>query len=154
MAEAIALLDEEGAGALSMRRLASRLGTSPMSTYHHVPDKAALVEAIAEQVMSELERPPDGAPWDEVVRRMAASFRSLTRAHPAAFRVLLSGPRPSALVRTADDVVQRLEDAGFSTDEAGTTVLEGEGRGRAVQDETFAHGLDVLIAGIRSHRTP
>ena len=166
VAEAIALLDEEGAEALSMRRLAARLGTSPMSTYHHVPDKAALIEAIAEQVMGELERPPADVPWDQVVRRMAASFRSLTSTHPAVFRVLLSGPRPSALIRTADDVVHRFEEADFSPAEAalsfrtiiryliGTTVLEGEGRvTAAAQDETFAYGLDAIIAGIQALRS-
>ena len=148
VAEAIALLDEEGAEALSMRRLAARLGTSPMSTYHHVPDKAALIEAIAEQVMGELERPPADVPWDQVVRRMAASFRSLTSTHPAVFRVLLSGPRPSALIRTADDVVHRFEEAAFSP------VLEGEGRvTAAAQDETFAYGLDAIIAGIQALRS-
>jgi AcrR family transcriptional regulator len=160
--EAIALLDAEGPEALSMRRLAARLGTSTMSTYHHVPDKQTLIEAIAERIMSELERPSDDVPWDEAVRRMATSFRGLTQAHPAVFRVLLSsGERPTALVRTADDVVHRLEAAGFDPESAlltfrtliryllGSTVLENDSPlNRASQDHTFRYGLEVIIAGI------
>jgi AcrR family transcriptional regulator len=159
--EAIALLDAEGPEALSMRRLAARLGTSTMSTYHHVPDKRTLVEAVAERIMAELERPSDDVPWDEAVRRMAWSFRGLTQAHPAVFRVLLSGERPSALVRTADDVVHRLEAAGFDPDTAvltfrtfiryliGSTVLEADSPlHRQSQDDTFRYGLEVVIAGI------
>ena len=159
--EAIALLDAEGPEALSMRRLAARLGTSTMSTYHHVPDKQTLIEAIAERTMSELEQPSDDVPWDEAVRRMATSFRGLTHAHPAVFRVLLSGERPTALVRTADDVVHRLEAAGFDPEAAlmtfrtliryllGSTVLEADTPlHRDQQDETFRYGLEVIIAGI------
>lgn len=164
--EAIALLDAEGPEALSMRRLAARLGTSTMSTYHHVPDKQSLIEAVAERVMSQLEQPPEEAPWEEAVRRMATSFRRLTHDHPAVFRVLLSGERPTALVRTADQVVHRLEAAGFHPDEAvmafrtcirfliGSTVLEADTPLSAErQDETFAFGMDAIIAGLTARRS-
>jgi AcrR family transcriptional regulator len=146
-----------------MRRLAARLGTSTMSTYHHVPDKRALVEAIAERIMSELEQPAEDEPWDEAVRTMAASFRALTHAHPAVFRMLLSGERPVALVRTAEGVVHRLEAAGFDQEAAvmtfrtfiryliGSTVLEADSPlDRSNQDETFRFGMDALIAGIEA----
>jgi AcrR family transcriptional regulator len=144
-----------------MRRLAARLGTSTMSTYHHVPDKRTLIEAIAERIMSELEQPPDDVAWDDAVRRMAFSFRALTHDHPAVFRVLLSGERPVALVRTAEGVVHRLEAAGFEPESAvltfrtfiryliGSTVLEADSPNHPQeQDDTFRHGLEVLIAGV------
>jgi len=163
--EAISLVDAEGADALTMRRLAVRLGTSTMSTYHHVPDKQALIEAIAERVISDLEQPPEDAAWTEAVRLMAASFRSLTHAHPAVFQVLLSGQRPAALTRAAEGVVHRLEAAEFAPADAlvtfrvfiryliGSTVLEADSPSdRVDQDDTFRHGLDVLIAGIESLR--
>ncbi len=165
--EAIALVDSEGAEALTMRRLATQLGTSTMSTYHHVPDKQALIEAIAERVISDLEQPPDDVPWPDAVRRMAASFRALTLAHPAVFQVLLSGQRPVALTRTAEGVVHRLEAAGFSPQDAvltfrtliryliGTTLLEADGNiDPTHRDETFRYGMDVLIDGIEQRHTP
>src|SRR5437899_2571854 len=49
---ALALVDDVGLSGLNMRRLAERLGTKPMSLYRHVPSKAELLDAIAEQVVS------------------------------------------------------------------------------------------------------
>src|SRR5215471_17284594 len=44
--EALALVDAEGPEALSMRRLGARLGVEAMSLYHHVRDKADLIDAL------------------------------------------------------------------------------------------------------------
>ncbi len=159
--EAMALVAEEGPDALSMRRLAVRLGTSTMSTYHHLPDKSSLLEAIAEQVMAELENPDDDAPWDDVLRQMSWSFRALTRRHRNVFQLLLAGSRPEALLRTAEEVIARLIAAGFSTERAllvfrsfiryllGVTMVES---GTVVDtpglEESFHFGIETLIAGI------
>ena len=164
--EAIAILDSEGAAALSRRRLATRLGVSTMSTYHHVADEHSLVEAVAERIMSELELPKPGTDWPEAVRTLSWSFRRLTLAHPEAFKVLLSGVRPSALLRTAELVQAMLEEHGFDHDSAlmvfrtfvrylfgsavadqgaigGSAVLDG-----AKGDEQFSFGLEAIIAGV------
>jgi AcrR family transcriptional regulator len=158
--EAIALVDEEGSGALSMRRLAARLGTSTMSTYHHLPDKQALREAIAERVMSELAEPGPDTAWDEALRELAWSFRSLTLAHPAVFQLLLVAPRPAALGAAADSAVNLLVAAGFSTEQAllvfrtfirfllGVVVIEGDLRRDRDHDEAFAFGVEALLRGI------
>ena len=165
MDEAIALLDAEGPEALSMRRLATRLGVSTMSTYHHVAGKADLVDGIAERIMGAMEVPPATAPWDAAVSTMARSFRQLTWQHPSAFRVLLGRERPAALVRTEDDVVARLVAAGFEPAEALTTfrilvrfllgsvmVEATPRRTRAELDATFEQGLEVLLAGVAARR--
>ncbi|HEX2806134.1 MAG TPA: TetR family transcriptional regulator [Kineosporiaceae bacterium] len=44
MAAGIALADRDGLNGLSPRRLAQELGVNPMSLYHHVRDKDALLE--------------------------------------------------------------------------------------------------------------
>ena len=44
LAAALDIIDREGAGALSMRRLARSLGRDPMILYRHAPNKAALLE--------------------------------------------------------------------------------------------------------------
>ncbi|MDO5494665.1 MAG: TetR family transcriptional regulator [bacterium] len=48
---AMAVLGEEGHGALSMRRVARELGVSPMALYNHVENRADLVDAIAESFL-------------------------------------------------------------------------------------------------------
>jgi AcrR family transcriptional regulator len=46
---ALALVDQEGLGALSMRRVAAAIGVEAMALYHHFPNKEALVEAVLER---------------------------------------------------------------------------------------------------------
>ncbi|MGD0713396.1 MAG: WHG domain-containing protein [Gaiellaceae bacterium] len=48
------LLEEEGAGGLSMRRLAERLGIRAPSLYKHLPDKRALESALISEGLAEL----------------------------------------------------------------------------------------------------
>jgi AcrR family transcriptional regulator len=59
------LLEEEGAGALTMRRLAERLGIKAPSLYKHLPDKTALEAAIIatgfEEAAARFEDAVDGA---------------------------------------------------------------------------------------------
>ena len=57
--EALALLDEHGPGALSMRRLADRLGVAPNALYYRVRGKADLIDALIDQVYAGLTIKPD-----------------------------------------------------------------------------------------------
>jgi AcrR family transcriptional regulator len=54
---AIELADEEGIDALSMRRIADRLGLKPMSVYTYVPGKAELIDLMVDQVAGEVPLP-------------------------------------------------------------------------------------------------
>ncbi|BCB73768.1 TetR/AcrR family transcriptional regulator C-terminal domain-containing protein [Phytohabitans flavus] len=83
LAAALALVDEQGIEALSMRKLAARLQVDPMSIYHHVPNKAALVSGLVQAVFAEMAPLPDGSgPWQERVRGWARAYRDLALAHP------------------------------------------------------------------------
>jgi TetR/AcrR family transcriptional regulator, tetracycline repressor protein len=65
---ALRVVDEERMGALSMRRLGAELGVNPMSIYHHLPDKAAVIAGLVELVFSGMQvRYPDGSSWQEQV---------------------------------------------------------------------------------------
>jgi TetR/AcrR family transcriptional regulator, tetracycline repressor protein len=84
---ALSLVDEEGIGALSMRRLAKGLGVDPMAIYHHLPNKSALLSALVGRVFSEMRVPEpagDSGPldWRDQVRAWARAFREVARAHP------------------------------------------------------------------------
>jgi AcrR family transcriptional regulator len=60
---AIRIADAEGAGALTMRRLATEVGVAAMSLYRHVPDKDTLLAMMADVVFAEHpmpDPPPEG----------------------------------------------------------------------------------------------
>jgi AcrR family transcriptional regulator len=62
------LLEQDGPDALSMRRLATALGTSPMTLYHYVPGRSELLNAVLDQVAAEIDwRTPTGAPEDRML---------------------------------------------------------------------------------------
>jgi len=63
LAAALAIIDRDGAGGLSMRRLASALNRDPMVLYRHAPDKAALLDGVAEIVLAQLNVDPADPDW-------------------------------------------------------------------------------------------
>ena len=85
--EAVALLDAEGADALSMRRLAARLGSGATSLYWYVANKDELLELAADEVLAEVARlvthpDTDGAHWRELGSRYAYGLRDVILRHP------------------------------------------------------------------------
>jgi AcrR family transcriptional regulator len=112
---ALALLDRDGAGALTMRRLAGELGVEAMSLYRHLADRSALLEALAERISAEI--PPRGGEedWADALRGLAGELRALAHRHPAAFTLLaarvLNGPRG---LRPVEDVLSSLRRGGFT----------------------------------------
>ena len=88
VAAAIALLDREGADALTMRRLGGELGVEAMSLYRHLPSRLALLDAVADGLAAEIE-PHDGSgDWADALRAFAGELRALARRHPAAFTLV------------------------------------------------------------------
>ncbi|HET6968592.1 MAG TPA: TetR/AcrR family transcriptional regulator [Ornithinibacter sp.] len=85
---AVALADEAGLDAVSMRNLSQRLGVVPMALYKHVSNKDELVDGMVDVVVGEIERPPSGAgPRDAVRARILSARRALQR-HPWAPRAI------------------------------------------------------------------
>jgi AcrR family transcriptional regulator len=86
---ALALLDREGAAALSMRRLGEELGVEAMSLYRHIADRAALLEALADHLASEIDpREVAAGDWADALRAFAGELRAVARRHPAAFALV------------------------------------------------------------------
>ena len=54
--EAVALADESGIGALTMRRLADRLHVEPMSLYYQVANKDEILDGMVDIVFGEIDR--------------------------------------------------------------------------------------------------
>ena len=82
VAEAMALADEQGLAALSMRALAGRLGVEAMSLYHHVAGKEALLDAMVDAVFGELHLPVVGGDWRAELRARSVSGRDGAAAAP------------------------------------------------------------------------
>jgi AcrR family transcriptional regulator len=82
-AAAVALADADGLGAVSMRRIASALGTAPASLYRYVDSRDELLELMADAVAGELDlsRPPSGD-WRADLVALAHQLRDAYRRHP------------------------------------------------------------------------
>lgn len=87
---AIELADTEGLAALSMRRLATRLGVEAMSLYYHVRNKDDVLGGMLEHVLAELQFPPAGTPWKEALRRTALSAHAVLDRHRWAATLLMA----------------------------------------------------------------
>ena len=94
VAAAIGLIDREGLDAFSMRRLGADLGVDPMAVYHHVPNKAALFDAIVDEVWARTspEPPTPGEGWREIAASSFVALRRVLLAHPRL--VAIMGSRP------------------------------------------------------------
>jgi AcrR family transcriptional regulator len=121
LSAALELIDRDGADGLSMRRLARELGRDPMTIYRHAPNKAALLQAVAETVLAELEVDPTDPDWSSQLREVARQYRRLALAHPNVVPLLVTLPlstplalRPRGILRPLEDIVELLMRAGFS----------------------------------------
>ncbi|MEU6094342.1 TetR family transcriptional regulator [Streptomyces sp. NPDC047079] len=82
-AAALRLIDADGVEALTMRKLATVLDANPMSLYHHVPNKEAVLRGVTRMVGSQFRTVTlENAPWQERIRLLATDFRTLAHRHP------------------------------------------------------------------------
>jgi AcrR family transcriptional regulator len=115
IAEAIAVADENGIGALTMRRLADRLKVEPMSLYHHFANKDLIQDGMVDVVFAEIELPSADSDWRTAMRDRAASARQALRRHPWAVGMMESRLTPGpATLRHHDAVIGCLRGAGFT----------------------------------------
>jgi AcrR family transcriptional regulator len=94
VAAGIALADDSGLEALTMRAIAERLSVSPMTLYTYVPGKAELLDLMVDSLYLSMPRPalPPRERWREGVRAIADQNRGLFRDHPWAAQVSTSRP--------------------------------------------------------------
>jgi TetR/AcrR family transcriptional regulator, tetracycline repressor protein len=116
IAEALALLEEHGLGALSMRRLADRLGVAPNALYTHLHGKADLIDGLIDQTYAGLDLHPDPAgDWTQQLATLSQAIRAHLLAHPAVVPFALQQPGlgPHSL-RLGEAIYGILRPAGFS----------------------------------------
>jgi AcrR family transcriptional regulator len=114
---AVALADEGGVGALSMRKLGQVLGVEAMSLYNHVAGKADLLDGMIDVVFSEIGPPPAVGGWKSAMRTRALSARAVLGRHRWAIGLMESRKTPGpATLRHHDAVLGCLRGAGFSVE--------------------------------------
>lgn len=83
VAAAVAVADDDGLSALTMRRLAQALGVTPMSLYTYVPGRAELLDLVLDDLYARMPRTSHGEQsWQERVRQVAEDNRALYERHP------------------------------------------------------------------------
>lgn len=109
--QAMALADEAGLDAVSMRAVGRRVGLSSMALYPYVGNKESLLDGLVRQLLEELHDSSDSdGDWRERLRAIARAARDLAHAHPGAYPLLVA--RPAA--EEGDDaerVQERIRDA-------------------------------------------
>jgi AcrR family transcriptional regulator len=111
---ALALADEAGLEAFSMRGLAQKLGVVPMALYKHVTNKEELLDGMIDIVFSEIELPSGDLDWRSAMRRRAISTREALQRHSWAIGMMESRRPGPANLRNHNAVMGCLRKAGFS----------------------------------------
>lgn len=112
--EALALVDDAGLDALTVRRLAARLGTSSATLYRHVASVDELLVLLIDRVLGEIALPEAAPVGPAKVMELAVEFRRVLVAHPGVVPALRAAPLlgPNATRSAAFGLVALLE-AGF-----------------------------------------
>jgi AcrR family transcriptional regulator len=114
---AVALADESGIAALSMRKLGEAVGVEAMSLYNHVAGKEDLLDGMIDLVFSEIDLPPADGDWRPAMRRRAVSAREVLSRHRWAIGLMESRSTPgAATLRHHDAVLGCLRAGGFSVE--------------------------------------
>lgn len=115
---AVEIADADGVEAVSMRKLAARLGAGTMSLYRYVASKDDLLDLMVDAVIGE--DLPTGEPsgdWREELAELARRSRRATRRHPWAIGFVLARPNlgPNAL-RAIEYAMAAVDGLGLDID--------------------------------------
>jgi AcrR family transcriptional regulator len=125
------LLETEGPDALSMRRIADRVGIKAPSIYKHLPDKHALEAALISAGFEEWAEASAAAGDD--LAALARAYRDYATRHPHLYRLMTEGP-------LARDRLQR-----GAEDRAAAPIVAAVGDPDAARALwAFAHGMTIL----------
>jgi AcrR family transcriptional regulator len=144
---AVALADERGLAAVSMRAIAERVGVTPMALYPYIGNKTALLDAMLGHLLGQLQPPGAGAggasgaegadgaaggaveelgaggageagTWRERLGAIARAARAVVTAHPWAAELVFARPAVTPdSVRTVDLLYTALLEAGVPAGE-------------------------------------
>ena len=130
IAEAVALLDAEGLDGVTTRKLAARLGVQSPTLYWHLPNKAALVTAIAEAILGEqfgeMSPPEPDERWEDWLIGLAERLRRALLAHPDGARIISTAQLSLKMAAISELAMSTLVARGISLRNARVIVLTVE----------------------------
>jgi AcrR family transcriptional regulator len=152
------LLDEEGPDAVTMRRVADAVGITAMAIYRHFPDRAGLLNAVANQGFEELATQLAGMRFsgdiEERLTRMGKTYLDYALKNPRRFELMFLKPREGARKYPRDFKAGRSPTANLMVD----VLKEGMESGFFRKDDPWeivfemgalSHGLIMLYLGGR-----
>jgi AcrR family transcriptional regulator len=156
------LLDKRGAEAVTMRAVAKEVGITPMAIYRHYPDRAALLNALADEGFEEL------AAWlaeqrltgdvEQRLYKMGDLYLDHALGHPKLFELMFLKPREGARQYPRDFKAGRSPTGNFMAETVKAAMDSGHFRKDDVWEITFemgalSHGLIMLYLGGRLSTT-
>src|SRR4029079_12720467 len=118
VAEAVALLDADGLDGVTTRKLAARLGVQSPTLYWHLPNKAALVTAIADatldQEFGDMPPPEPDQHWQDWLGGLAERLRRALLAHPDGARVISASQLSVTMAAISELAMSTLVARGIS----------------------------------------
>lgn len=125
VAQALQVADDDGLDAVTIRRLATELGVTPMALYRHFREKHDLLDGVADHLLGRVILPAAaddleaGGPWHQRLHGALAALVTALRPHPALAslvpaRLLVSDPG----LRLAEYILAALREGEFSAKDA------------------------------------
>lgn len=137
---AVDLADAIGIEAFTIRRLAEAIAVKPMTIYHHVSGKDAIIDGMVDRVFGEIDLPPVDEDWRSAILVRCRSMRGVLARHPWAAPLMESRTSPGpATLRHHDAVLGCFRRAGFSLELTGHAyaVVDAFLYGFALQEATL-----------------
>lgn len=137
---AVALADEIGIDAFTIRKLAEAIDVKPMTIYHHTPSKEAIIDGMVDRVFSEIDQPPSDLDWRSAMQIRCRSMRKVLAAHPWAAPLMDARTTPGfETLRHHNAVLGCFRSAGFSIELTGHAyaVIDAFLYGFALQEATI-----------------
>jgi TetR/AcrR family tetracycline transcriptional repressor len=177
--EAIVLLDAHGLDGVTLRKLAARLGVQQPTLYWYLPNKAALITAIADAMLEhefpELMPPAPEERWEEWLITLAERLRRALLAHPDGARIISTSQASLRMAAISELAISTLVARNVPLRRARLIILTvehftvghvleeqtGPPTGGSAQDfdlEAFTKAYPTVVAGIADYfqddRTP
>ena len=137
----VAVADDVGLDALTMRALAASLGVVPMALYKHVANKRDLLDGMVDLVWSEVTEPDAQRGWKPAMRERAVSLRDAMTRHRWAVGLMEAHVQPGPEnLRQHNAMMGCLRESGFSfrTTVHVTSLLDAYVYGFALQQKTLS----------------